>query len=160
MATLQELAPHSKTWIYQSNRELTDKEAAELKAAAQNFASQWKSHGVPVNAIGDVLYNRFIVFVVDDTAENVGGCSIDSSYRFVREAENHFNIQLFDRLNIAYRDGEGNIKVIHRNEIEQALQSGKLTEDSIIFNNLVATKTEFEQNWETPLRNTWVAGLV
>jgi hypothetical protein len=34
------------------------------------------------------------------------------------------------------------------------LENGKINDDTIVFNNLVSTKAEFETNWETPLKDS------
>jgi hypothetical protein len=68
--------------------------------------------------------------------------------------EQQFGINLFDRFNFAYRDGE---KVLSapRHQFEEMLKEGKLNKQSIVFNNLVQNLKELENNWEVPFKDSW-----
>jgi len=160
LETFQTFATNSRTWVYQSSRNLTDAEAAELKQLASGFAAEWKSHGAPLKAAADVLYNRFLVMMVDEDAGSASGCSIDSSVAQIRSIEQKLNIDLFDRLNLAYLNSDNELETVHANKISDALEHGALTEETTVFNNMVTSKTELEINWRIPLVKSWAASRV
>ena len=46
---------NSRIWIYQSDREFSKQEAAELKIKIAEFAEAWNSHGSAVKSFGDLF---------------------------------------------------------------------------------------------------------
>ncbi len=150
----QELADNSKVWIYQSDRSLSDSEVQEILHYGKEFIQNWAAHGKELNAAIEIFYNRFIVLFVDENQAIASGCSIDSSVRFIKQIQDAYQLDLFDRLNIAFKVGT-KIDVLRMNDFEQALAKGSLTSSSIVFNNLVDTKKDFLEKWEVPIKESW-----
>lgn len=155
----KELAADSRVWIYQSNRKLTDKEAREIKTHGEDFIAGWAAHGADLKAAFDVFYNQFIVLFADESQVKASGCSIDSSVRFIKEIEKAYKIDLFDRLNLAYEEN-GEVNTTRMNEFQEGLAEGKFDETTIVFNNLVETKGDFDTKWKVQVRDSWHAQLV
>ncbi len=149
-----QFSEHSRVWIYQSDKELNDAQATRVATLLNNFATQWTAHNHQLKAKAEVRYNRFLVLIVDETQAGASGCSIDKSANFMKALEQEFNINLFDRFNFAYRDGE---KVLSapRHEFEEMLKSGKINRDTIVFNNLVQDLQQLETKWEVPFKDSW-----
>ena len=59
----------------------------------------------------------------------------------------------------AYRK-DGKIISLHLNEFRTLVEKGTLNENTIVFNNLVSTKEEFEKNWEVPVEKSWHMQLI
>ncbi|MEJ6979778.1 ABC transporter ATPase [Pedobacter sp. P351] len=151
-----EISKNSRVWIYQSNRPFSLTEEHGVKEKLNDFTSQWQAHGNALTAKAEIRYNRFVILMVDEQQAGATGCSIDKSVNLMKHIEEELDINLFDRFNIAYRDENG-IKSCSREEFEKLITEGKVTEDTIVFNNLVQTLAELEQNWEVPLKNSWHA---
>jgi hypothetical protein len=149
-----QFSENSRVWIYQSNKELTADQTAQLEGQLNAFAQNWTAHNNQLKATAIVQYNRFIILVVDENQAGASGCSIDKSVRFMKDLENEYQINLFDRFNLAYRDGE-EIKSVSRNEFEELIKAGTITENTIVFNNLVQTLAELNTKWEVPLKDSW-----
>ncbi len=149
----------ARVWIFQSNRGLTDSEVIAIEKAGHNFIVGWTSHGASLKASFDVLYNRFIVIAVDEKQASVGGCSIDSANNFVKELEKQFNLNLFDRMQVAYRK-ENEILICHLSDFEKLAAQNIVNESTIVFNNLISTKKEFDNNWEVNLKQSWQSRLL
>lgn len=90
-------SPGSRVWIYQANRVFSLQEALDIEEMLNEFASQWKSHGTPVKGAGYLFFGQFIILMADETATGVSGCSTDSSVRLVKDIEQKFNVNMFDR---------------------------------------------------------------
>jgi hypothetical protein len=155
LETFVGFAPNSRTWVYQASRNLTDAEAAEVKQLASVFAAEWKSHGAPLKAAADVLYNRFLVIMVDEDAGSASGCSIDSSVAQIRSIEQKLNIDLLDRMNLAFLNEAGQLETVHANRVSAAFENGILNEQTTVFNNMVTSYSELRTNWRIPLVNSW-----
>jgi len=72
----------------------------------------------------------------------------------MKQLEQHFNINLFDRFNLAYRDGE-EVLSLPRQQFEELLKQGKLNKESIVYNNLVQNLAELNTKWEVPFKDSW-----
>ena len=147
------LNDNSRVWVYQANRELTQDEVDLIRPLIFKFVDQWSSHGANVGAYGNIFHKRFIVLFADD-ANLVSGCSIDSSVRFVREVGNLLQVDFFNRELFAFIDGE-NIFTIPRNELAQAYANQKVRDNSLVFDNLIGSKSDFINKWIKPLNESW-----
>jgi hypothetical protein len=152
---LQPFADHARVWIYQSSCALTDDEVKQAEIAGNNFVLEWNAHGAALQAGFLVLYNRFVVLVADESAVKASGCSIDSSVRLIRSLEQQLNIELLDRMNLAYRDESGSINTLHMTHFREAISSGEITPETIVFNNLLETAGAMKTAWEVPAKESW-----
>lgn len=149
-----EISKKSRVWIYQSNRLLTLNEEHLINVSLSSFINQWEAHGNKLTAKAEVRYSRFIILMVDEEQAGATGCSIDKSVNLMKHLEQEFNITLFDRFNIAYRKPDG-IYSCGREEFEKLIADGTVTEDTIVFNNLIQTVKELETSWEVPFKHSW-----
>ncbi len=149
-------SPDSKVWIYQSNRLFTLSEALEMEALLNKFSAEWRSHGAEVNAYCNLFFGQFVVLMADETKVGVGGCSTDSSVRFIKELGQKFGVDFFDRTNLAFLVKD-KIQALPLNQLQYALDNGFINEDTLYFNNLVQTKKELENNWIIPVKDSWLA---
>jgi len=147
-------SPHSRVWVYQSDRQFTDKEVEAIQQRLNVFTEQWKAHGHQLDAKAEVIYNFFIVITVDEGAANVTGCSIDSSIRIIREIEQAFHVDLLNRFNMGYKIDD-KVVVTNKEDFETLINIKKIGPKTIVFNNMVQTLEEFENKWEVPFEKSW-----
>ncbi len=145
---------NSKVWIYQSDRELDAVKVGQITQILDDFTTGWTAHNNQLKATAEIRYNRFIILMVDETQAGASGCSIDKSVNLMKALEKEFGINLFDRFNIAYRDGEA-IKSVGRFEFEDLIKQGKVDTDTVVFNNLVPDLKSLATKWEVPFKNSW-----
>ena len=148
--------PESKVWIYQCNRDFTKMEAEEIKSVLNNFASSWTSHGAKVKGFATLLLETFIMFMADESATGVSGCSTDSSVRVVKEIENNYNVELFNRQLLAFWV-DNKIVQIPLNELHTALSNQFISPETLYFNNTILSKKEIEEKWLTKLKYSWLS---
>jgi hypothetical protein len=91
---------------------------------------------------------------VDESFNNVSGCSIDSSVRFVQELENELPLDLMNKMNITFKDKEA-VNLVKLSDFQRLAKEKKITSETIVFNNMVTTKEDFEANWEIPAKQSW-----
>jgi hypothetical protein len=147
-------SPQSRVWIYQSDRKLTDAEVATIQPELDRFATNWTAHNNQLKAKGEVRYNRFFILIVDESQAGASGCSIDKSVHFMQQVQQHLGINLFDRFNLAYREGE-EVLSLPRHGFEDKLKDGSINKETIVYNNLVQNLTELETKWEVPFKDSW-----
>jgi len=155
MTPYSQLSPHSRIWIYQSNRPFSDLETLAIQQELADFTKQWAAHGQALKAYGSLYYQQFIVLMVDESAYRASGCSIDSSVHFLKGLQKKYDVNLFDRLNMAYKNTSNQIVTANRNMFKKLVNTGEVNDNTIVFNNLVSNKQEFESKWEIPMKQSW-----
>jgi len=160
LVPIQDLDDKSRVWIYQSSESLSEEQVIAIKSELLQFLEKWTSHNQRLYTSGDVLYNRFIVIMVDETYVGTGGCSIDKSIHFIEDLESRFNLTLLERTQVAYLTNfsDSNITSInttHLDNLHQMIQNKSISEDTVVFNNLVKTKLDFLSSWKIPLGQSW-----
>lgn len=148
------LPNNSRVWIYQSNREFSEKEVDFITEKAIEFINNWTRHGDDLKGSFTIKYNQFLVLAVDENFNNVSGCSIDASVRFVQQLETALQLDLMNKMNVTFKDGN-HINLVKLADFQQFAKNKKITDETIVFNNLVATKEDFENNWEVPAKQSW-----
>lgn len=148
--------PDSRVWVYQCNRLFKVDEALEIEELLREFTRQWMSHGTPVKSEAHLFFGQFIVLIADETASGVSGCSTDSSVRMIKGLEQRFGVQLFDRATLAFVVND-KIELLPLSQLPYAVGNGFIGPDTLYFNNLVQSKTELEQQWIIPVKDSWLA---
>lgn len=145
---------NSKVWIYQANRMFTEVECNNINALLQNFTQGWQAHGANLSAGFEIRYNLFLILWVDETLAAASGCSIDSSVRVIKQIEQDYNVDLFNRFNMAYKDNDL-VKTVDKQRFEDLLKNQNINPQTKVFNNMVNTYGLLETNWEIPFANSW-----
>lgn len=150
----ENLPEDSRIWIYQSNRKFSETEVSEIETALKTFVEDWAAHGTGLDASFQIKYNRFIVLAVNQETHPVSGCSIDASVHFIQGLEQKYNVDLLDKMNVTYKQGE---HIAHKPLIDfkKMAKDKSVTGETIVFNNLVNTIGEFNEFWEVPARESW-----
>ena len=150
-----QLPSHSRIWIYQSDRKLTTEEATEVSTIFQSFCHQWEAHGQRLQTSFKIELNQFLILSVDEGVANASGCSIDGSVRILKNFQTK-GIDFLNPANIGFFI-EGQVQLYPHTELKNLFATGKISAETITFNNLVATKQEFENNWKTPVQKSWLS---
>jgi len=146
----------SKVWIYQSSRLFFISEALQIEEMLEEFVDNWKSHGAPVKGYANIIFGQFLVIMADETATSVGGCSTDSSVRLIKEIEQKFNVQLFDRQTLAFVVKD-KIQLLPLSQLSYAASNEFINADTLYFNNTVLTKKELLNDWIIPIKQSWLS---
>lgn len=154
MNTIHQMPSNARVWVYQSNSVLPEESRNVILQKGKAFIESWTAHGAALKASFDILYDRFIVISVDEQQAQASGCSIDKSLAFIKSLEQEFQLQLLDRMQVAYRNGN-TIEVCALPEFEKRAVKGLVDSATIVFNNMVTTKEAFDSSWEIPLKESW-----
>ncbi len=156
LTKFNELPNNSKVWIYQANRTFTTDELVDITRKLDDFIKEWTAHGATLKAGYEIKYNRFIVLAVDNGFNTASGCSIDASVHFFQQLEKDYDVDLMDKMNVSFKNGEF---VAYKNLIDfrKMVKAKSVSENTIVFNNLVTTKEEYGDHWEVPMKESWHA---
>lgn len=144
----------SRVWIYQANRSFTDEELEEIKHKLTEFINIWSSHGKDLQAGFEIRYKRFIVIALDQDIQAATGCSIDSSVAFIQQLEQDYSVDLLDKMNVSYKQGEF-VAYKPLTDFRKMAKDKAVSKNTIVFNNLVTNIAEYKENWEVPASESW-----
>jgi hypothetical protein len=143
-----------KVWTYVISKQLGVTELDQLLHAGKTFVSHWTAHEHKLSANFEIHKKRIIVVTVNEDVNDASGCSIDKLTRFIKITETMFGVELLNRLLVAYQEGE-EINVVHASRVKELLEQKVLSADTIVYNTTISTGEELE-NWEQPLKSTWL----
>jgi hypothetical protein len=102
-----------------------------------------------------ILYDQFIVLAADENFNEASGCSIDSSVWVIRQVDEQFSLGLFDRTLVAFLKGD-TVELVPLVGLAATLTGGYWNQNSLVFNNVIATKGELKNGWVVPAAQTWL----
>jgi hypothetical protein len=148
------LPEESRVWIYQANRSFSEQEIEEIQSKLDVFVTNWTAHGSDLEGAYQIKYKRFIILGLNQNLNVATGCSIDSSVHFIQQLEKTYNIDLMDKMNVSYKQGE---YIAYKTLIDfkKMAKDKAVSKNTIVFNNLVANVAEFKENWEVPASESW-----
>ena len=149
-----ELPENARVWIYQSPRSFTPTEQEEIADKLQDYLDEWTAHGSQLLASFQLRYNRFIIIGANQDVHAVSGCSLDALVRFIQQLGAEYNVDLLDRMNVSYRQGE-HIAYKPLTDFKKMVKDKAVSAQTIVFNNLVNDKSEYEKYWEVPMAESW-----
>lgn len=149
------MGDNSRIWIYQSDRPIGEEEKAAIMIDSEAFLKQWAAHGSDLKASGTILHDHFLIICTDESFNLASGCSIDSSVQFVQGLGQKFNIDFFQRTNLAFWQGEG-IEIIKLNDLKGLVADGTIRPDSLFFENTIQTKGQLQTEWRVKAGETWL----
>ncbi len=150
------LPDNSRVWMYQSNKKFTTSDKEFINHKTIEFVEQWTRHGENVKGSFTILYDRFLVIAVDQDFVEVSGCSIDASVKLVQQIQAHLNLDLLNKLAIAYKKEEV-LEIATLPEFTQMAKNKEIDATTIVFNNMITTKKGVEVDWEVPAKDSWHA---
>ena len=152
--SFESLPESSRVWIYQANRSFTEDEQEEIKEKLEAFIEQWTAHGANLKASFELRYKRFIILALDQKMNAATGCSIDESVRFIQQLEKRYDVDLLDKMNVSYKQGEF-VAYKTLTDFRKMAKDKAVSPKTIVFNNLVNNKAEYLSDWEVPASESW-----
>jgi len=149
----------ARLWVFAAPRPLQPAEADALLARVDGFLEGWAAHGAPVLGARDLRHGQFLLVAADERATGVSGCSIDTLFHTLAEVEEALGTELRRTASLVlYRDASGAVRAAERAEFRRLAQGGEVGEDTVVFDNTVATVGDLRAGrWERPFRDSWHA---
>ncbi|WP_109438350.1 ABC transporter ATPase [Aquimarina sp. AU119] len=154
LVEFNDLPEASRVWIYQANRSFTQEEQKEVEKKLKEFLTQWTAHGADLKAGYEIKYKRFITIGLDQGMNAATGCSIDASVHFILELERAYDVDLMDKMNVSFKQGEF-VAYKSLTDFKKMAKNRSVSPNTIVFNNLVTNIAEYRTNWEVPAKDSW-----
>jgi hypothetical protein len=94
------------------------------------------------------------VIALNQDLNSATGCSIDASVHFIQGLEEQYKVDLIDKMNVSYKQGEF-IAYKPLMDFKKMAKNKSVSKNTIVFNNLVTNIAEFKDNWEVPASDSW-----
>lgn len=141
----------SKVYIYPSNRKFYPNEFPVFEERIKKFLQDFNQN----NIFFEIKYNRFVLIFVSDVIP-LSMEQNDKLIAFIFSLEKEFDITLMDKVNVCFKQGEY-VQLKEIPDFKKLIKDKGVSEKTIVFNNLINTKDEFECCWESPASESWIS---
>lgn len=148
------ISEDAKVWIYPSSRKFYPTEIVEVEQKIKAFVKNWKVDDENFKVSYQFLYNRFIVLIADDENATLSNADIDASVSFILELQENYKIELLDKMNVCFKQGEF-VQYKELKDFKKLIKTRAVTGKTIIFDNLVSNNYDFKNFWELPISESW-----
>ena len=150
----ESITDDAKVWIYPSSRKFYKTEIEAIESAIKTFIDDWKKEDDDFKASYKFLYDRFIVFVADDEKSPLTNTAIDASVSFILKLQETYNVQLLDKMNVCFKQGEF-VQYKELKDFKKLVKNKAVTAKTIIFDNLITNNHDFKNFWEITIEDSW-----
>jgi hypothetical protein len=150
----EEIPEDAKVWVYPSSRKFYPNEIIVIEEKIKKFIESWKSDDTSFKASYKFLHNRFIILTADDIATELSNADMDAAVSFILNLQETYEVALLDRMNVCFKQGE-HVQYKDLKDFKKLLKNKALTGKSVIFDNLVNTKQDFDSFWEITIEESW-----
>jgi len=145
------LSDSSKVYIYPSSRKFYKEEFPIINGRTEEFLNNFEG----VNSFYEIKFHRFIVIIVSDKTP----LSIEKNdilVTFIQSLEKEFNVSLLDKVNVCFKQGEY-VQLKEISEFKKLIKNRSVSNKTMVFDNLINTKEEYENYWELPAKVSWIS---
>ena len=146
------LSEEAKVWIYPSSRKFYAQELEPLQEKIESFLNDWLNT-VEAKLSYCIKYDRFIVFSSEEGVV-VNNQNLDQQVGFILKLQEEYEIELLDKMNVSFKQGEF-VQYKEVKEFKKLLKNKSVNSKTVVFDNLVQTKYDFENFWEVPITESW-----
>ncbi len=148
------LSEEAKVYIYPSSRKFYDKEIENIDKKINTFLDTvFVDYAVNYK----ILYNRFIIIFISEE-KLISIELLDKLAMFIFSLEIDYKITLLDKVNICFKQGEF-VQYQEMKRFRELIKKRSVSKKTILFNNLIQNKHEFENHFEVVASESWLSYL-
>jgi len=143
----------SKIYIYPSSRKFYTDEFSVINEKIEKYLKEFSA----IDSFFEIKYQRFIIIIISDKTP----LSIeqnDELISFILSLEKEFKITLLDKVNICFKQGEY-VQLKEIPDFKKLIKNRGVSKKTIVLDNLINTKEEYENYWEMPAESSWISHL-
>lgn len=161
LVPISSLPPESRVWCFGTSDRPGEGVLQSLQSALQGFLQTWTAHRADLRAGFEWIHDRFLVIAVDESVTGASGCSIDALTAHIRQLEAAAGMEILDASPVWYRDGDGGIGRMTRDEFRAAASRGEVDGATPVF-DLTVDRLEAVRSgrWEIEAGRSWHARLL
>jgi len=147
------LSNEAKVFLYPSSRKFYANELEELHLKIETFLT----NKIELNIAYKIAYNRFLVFFIDEQTA-VSTQIIDNLVSFILQLEQDYEVTLLDKVNVCFKQGEF-VQYQDMKRFRELIKKKSISKKTIVFDNFIQTKYDFENNFEVLVVDSWLSHL-
>lgn len=156
LVDFNQLENNAKVFLYPSNKKFYPELLEEINIKVKDFVSEW-CHKNNIDAGFEIKYQRFIIIAIN-TNQPITTSIIDELVSFVFKLQLDHDIELLDKLNVCFKQGEY-VQYKDVKEFKKLIKNKSVNKNTIVFDNLINTKGELATDWELPAEDTWYSRM-
>jgi hypothetical protein len=160
LTPFNEFPDSARVWVYGVDRAVNDASRITLLQEVDNYLTDWTAHDVPLSAARSWTDDRFLTIAVDQNRAGASGCSIDGLFRMLKSLEAKLGTAVVTSGLIFFRDKDGKVRSVTRDEFGELGTTGKVGGDTIVFDPSVTTLGEWRSRFESRAADSWHASLL
>ena len=147
----KDLAAESKVIIYPGGRKFFKNELPILREKIDTFCASFES----VNLCAEIEYDRFLIFIISDKTP----LDLDKQnllVSFILGLEKDFETSLLDKVNVCFKQGQY-VQLKEIKDFKLLIKNKGVSKKTIVFDNMINTKLEYDDSWEIPAGESWLS---
>ncbi|MEE9348754.1 MAG: ABC transporter ATPase [Flavobacteriaceae bacterium] len=154
IANYQNLSEEAKVFLYPSSRKFYPNELEELDQKIKEFISSFEDISIAFK----IEYQRFIIFFISEDV-TISTSFMDKIANFIIQLETDYSITLLDKVNVCFKQGE-HVQYQEMKRFRELIKKKSVSKKTIVFNNFLQSKYEFENQWEVVITDSWLSHLI
>ncbi len=151
LVNYKDISDYSRVIIFPSSRKFYEEEVPEINNAIGNFLEGFDE----IKFHYKLKYNRFvIIFISEDTLLDLK--INEEIIAFIQNLEKNYQVSLIDKIRVFFKQGEY-VQVKEVPDFKKMIKSRSLSKSTIVFNNFIYTRSEFDCCWEVPAEESWIS---
>lgn len=147
----KDLPETSKIYIYPASRKLYPKEVPLVIEKMKTFLEN-----IPDNDLFfEIKYDRFLLIFVSDRTP-LSPEQNEDLVSLILSMENELGIGLLDKVNVCFKQGEY-VQLKEISDFKKLIKNKGVSKKTIVFDNLINTKNEYDCCWEVPANISWIS---
>lgn len=155
----ENLPDTTRVWVYQASAPFKTEDIPTIKEELKAFVDAWTSHNRNLKAHANLLHERFVVLMVDESSAGASGCSIDKSVYFLKQLQAKYGLNLFDRMRFSFKK-DGEVHTVDKDTFAALYQKAEINDETPVFDTLVKSKEELDRQLVKPLGESWHKRMV
>ncbi len=147
----KDLSAEAKVMIYPGGRKFFPNELPIIREQLDSFCSNLKD----VDICYEIEYDRFLIFMISaETPLNLD--DHNSLVDFILGLEKSLEISLLDKVNVCFKQGQY-VQLKEIPAFKSLIKNKGVSKKTIVFDNMISTKFDYEDSWEIPAGESWLS---
>ncbi len=143
----------SKFYIFPCNRKFYPKELVEINQKIELFLQDISD----LDFFYEIKYQQFIIIIISNRTP-LSISQNNTLVNLLQTLENEYKISLIDKVKVFFKQGEY-VQVKEIPDFKKLIKNRGVSKKTVVFNNFINTKSEYECCWEVPATESWISHL-
>lgn len=141
----------SKVLIFPGSRKFFPDELPLLEDQLKNFCRNFEG----IEICSEIKYDRFIVFLIS-VKSSLDLDRHNELISFIQMIEKRHDLVLLDKVNVCFKQGVY-VQMKEIADFKKLIKNKGVSKNTIVFDHMINTKYEYENVWELPAHESWIA---